>query len=173
MVTEGARTSRRQKLQYAALPWRKTPRGPEILLITTRTTRRWIVPKGWPLKNCTPAECAAYEALEEAGVIGTMAKKAIGTFLYDKHRKSGEIVPCKVEVFPMEVITRRRKWVEMNVRESRWCSCAEAMSLITDAGLLRLIAKFARLWKTATPRTAIDEGRTVVAPRKALQVSKR
>ena len=69
------------KVQYAALPWRRTKDGLEVLLVTTLTTRRWIVPKGWPLKNCTPAECAAYEALEEAGVIGTVAKKALGTFL--------------------------------------------------------------------------------------------
>ena len=133
------------KLQYAALPWRKTARGLEFLLITTRTTRRWIVPKGWPLKNLTPAECVAYEALEEAGVIGTVARRALGTFIYDKRQKSGKLVPCRVRVFPMEVVTQRRKWVERDVRKLRWCTCAEEIVLLSDAGLQRLVAKFARL----------------------------
>ena len=133
------------QIQYAALPWRKTKRGVKILLITTRTTKRWIVPKGWPLKNCTPAECAAYEAFEEAGVIGTTATKPIGHFHYDKRRKSGEVVLCKVAVYPLQVATQRKKWTERDARESRWCTCAEARTLVSDAGLERLIAKFERL----------------------------
>ena len=150
-MTGPARTSPAPKIQYAALPWRKTKRGLEILLITSRTTKRWIVPKGWPLKKCTPAECAAYEALEEAGVIGTVARKALGTFLYDKRRKSGKLVICKVEVYPMEVTTRRRNWMERDVREWRWCNCAEALELVGDAGLQKLIAKFARLAEGVAP----------------------
>ncbi len=144
-MTAGARTSPAPKLQYAALPWRKAKRGIEILLITTRTTKRWIVPKGWPLKNCSPVECAAYEALEEAGVIGTVARKALGSFIYDKRRKSGKLVPCKVEVYPLQVTTRRRKWMERDAREWRWCTCAEALELLGDPGLQKLVAKFARL----------------------------
>jgi 8-oxo-dGTP pyrophosphatase MutT (NUDIX family) len=144
-VTAGARAAPVPRLQYAALPWRKTKRGLEILLITSLTTKRWIVPKGWPLKNCTPVECAAYEALEEAGVIGTVAKKAIGSFLYKKRRKSGKLVPCKVEVYPMKVTTQRRNWMERDAREARWCTCAEAIGLVGDAGLQKLIVTFARL----------------------------
>ncbi len=149
MVAASARTKSTPKLQYACLPWRKSKRGIEILLVTTLTTRRWIVPKGWPVKNCTPNECAAYEALEEAGVIGTVATKSLGSFRYDKRRKSGKLTPCKVEVFPMEVVTQRRKWAERGAREVRWCTCAEALELIGDAGLQLLVAKFARL--AATP----------------------
>ncbi len=143
--------SRVPKLQYAALPWRKSKRGLEILLVTTLTTQRWIVPKGWPLKNLTPGECAAYEALEEAGVIGTVARKALGSFTYEKRKKSGKFVPCRIDVYPMEVVKRRRKWVERDMRKSRWCSCAKAIALVSDAGLQELIAKFAGLAKAAAP----------------------
>ena len=86
--------------QYAALPWRRR-RGHtvEILLVTTRRTGRWIVPKGWPVSGCSPGECAAREAMEEAGVLGVVAAKPIGVFPYRKQRKSGEQVRCRVEVF--------------------------------------------------------------------------
>ena len=145
MRAAAAPTARTPKRQYACLPWRRSKRGVEILLVTTLTTRRWIIPKGWPVANCTPNECAAYEALEEAGVIGTVATRVLGSFRYDKLRKSGIVIPCKVDVVPMEVVTQRRKWAERGRRELRWCTCDEAIELIGDVGLQRLIAKFARL----------------------------
>jgi 8-oxo-dGTP pyrophosphatase MutT (NUDIX family) len=69
--------------QFAALPWRRR-RGErlEILLVTTRRSGRWIVPKGWPIDGCSPRECAAREAMEEAGVLGVIAAEPIGDFPY-------------------------------------------------------------------------------------------
>lgn len=131
------------QIQYAALPWRKSGQDLQILLITTRNTRRWIVPKGWPVAGCTPGECAAHEAMEEAGVIGEVAEKTLGSFTYDKRRKSGEVIRCKVHVFPMEVLHQRRTWIEKTARETRWCSVEEALSHVSEPGLRRLIAKFA------------------------------
>ena len=61
--------------QYAALPYRETASGLEFLLITTRRTRRWIVPKGWPMDGHAPHAAAAREALEEAGVSGDVCEK--------------------------------------------------------------------------------------------------
>jgi 8-oxo-dGTP pyrophosphatase MutT (NUDIX family) len=129
-------------LQYAALPWRKAHGHVEVLLVTTRTSRRWIVPKGWPISGCKPAECAAREALEEAGVVGEVAAKSLGWFSYDKRLKSGDVLPCKVEVFPLEVVRQRRSWPEKDSRETLWCSIDDALARVPERGLRRLIAKF-------------------------------
>ena len=143
--------SRVSHIQYAALPWRETEGAIEILLVTTRKTGRWIVPKGWPLIDRTPSESAAYEALEEAGVLGDMAAEPLGSFRYSKRRKSGAIVSCKVYVFAMEVVRQRRSWAEQSARETCWCSLEDARARVTDPGLRRIIAKFARHrgWGTA------------------------
>lgn len=130
--------------QYAALPWRWTDDHLEILLITTLTTRRWVVPKGWPVAGCTPSECAAQEALEEAGVVGETAQSPLGSFSYAKRRKTGEIMPCRVAVFALEVARQRRTWPEKAVRETCWCSVDEALARVTEPGLRRLIARFAK-----------------------------
>jgi 8-oxo-dGTP pyrophosphatase MutT (NUDIX family) len=132
-------------VQYAALPWRRTAGAIEILLITTRNTRSWIVPKGWPLDGRTPSECAAHEALEEAGVLGEVATEALGTFRYNKRRKSGEFVPCEVHVFAMEVVRQRRSWAEKAARDICWCSLEEALARVTEPSLKRLIAKFGKM----------------------------
>jgi len=136
--------------QYAALPWRRR-RGDrlEILLVTTRRTGRWIVPKGWPVSGCSPGECAAREAMEEAGVLGVIALKPIGAFPYRKQRKSGESVRCRVEVFPLQVTHQLRNWPEKSVRQTCWCTAEDAAARTSDPGLRRVIAKFAEA--SATP----------------------
>ena len=139
-------------IQYGALPWRRAGEAIEILLITTRNTRRWIVPKGWPLLGRTPRECAAQEALEEAGVSGKVAEKPLGWFHYDKLRKSGEVVPCKVQIYPMEVSRQRSAWAEKAMRQTRWCSPQEALSHVSEPGLRQLITKFAKAFgKQSSP----------------------
>jgi 8-oxo-dGTP pyrophosphatase MutT (NUDIX family) len=130
--------------QYAALPWRRVEGRLEILLITTLTTKRWVVPKGWPLEGCSPSECAAQEAFEEAGVIGTMASKPVGSFDYRKRRKTGDEIACHVAVFDLEVERQRRAWPEKAMRQTCWCSVDEALARVSDPGLKRLIANFAR-----------------------------
>ena len=132
------------RVQYGALPWRATTRGVEILLITTQTTRRWIIPKGWPIPGLRPSECAAHEVFEEAGVEGEISNRPIGTFNYEKRRKSGDAVACKVEVFALEVFRQRRNWPEKGSRKTRWCSVKEALRHVSDPGLAKLIAKFGR-----------------------------
>src|SRR5882762_2078976 len=115
------------RVQYAALPWRMTNGSLEILLITTLRTQRWIVPKGWPVAALSPRDSAAREALEEAGVVGAVSEKSIGSFRYTKHRKDGESVPCKVEVFALEVAQQRKSWAERGARECRWCAAEECL----------------------------------------------
>jgi len=130
--------------QYAALPWRLTGDRLEILLITTLTTKRWMVPKGWPVNDCSPSECAAIEAFEEAGVVGTTSPKAVGSFDHVKQRKAGGAILCHVDVFALEVERQRRTWPEKAMRETCWCSVEEAVARVSEPGLKRLIAKFAR-----------------------------
>jgi ADP-ribose pyrophosphatase YjhB (NUDIX family) len=131
-------------IQYGALPWRRVHGELQILLVTTLNTRRWIVPKGWPIPGLAPSGCAAHEAAEEAGVNGDVQSRVYGSFHYEKRRKSGEVLSCQVEVFAMEVLRRRRSWPEKGARESRWCSVEEALARVSEPGLRRLIARFAK-----------------------------
>jgi hypothetical protein len=62
-------------IQYGALPYREIKSGVQILLVTSRNTRRWIIPKGWPQSGTPPHRAAAREAFEEAGVVGKSAKR--------------------------------------------------------------------------------------------------
>jgi 8-oxo-dGTP pyrophosphatase MutT (NUDIX family) len=137
-------------VQYGALPWRRAPDGIQILLITTRNTRRWIVPKGWPDEGRDPHECAAQEAYEEAGVVGDVTGDVIGVFTHKKQLKSGQMVTCRIHVFAMEVTDVCEEWAEKNVREAKWCSVSEALALVGDSGLRRIIAKFSRATATIT-----------------------
>jgi 8-oxo-dGTP pyrophosphatase MutT (NUDIX family) len=116
----------------------------EVLLITTLKTHRWIVPKGWPIAELAPHACAAREALEEAGVGGMICEKPVGSFRYLKRRKDGETMPCKVDVFALEVTHQRRTWAEKGVREFRWCTIAEALVSVGEPGLRQIISRFAQ-----------------------------
>ena len=80
--------------QYAALAWRPCASGGiEVLLITSRETRRWVIPKGWPIKDLRPHQTAAREAWEEAGIEGRTGARKIGVFDYDKRLSSGALQP--------------------------------------------------------------------------------
>ncbi len=149
-----ATASRPSNLQYGALPWRRTGQGIQVLLITTRNTRRWIVPKGWPAEGKTPAECAALEAFEEAGVRGNVAPEVLGSFHHRKQLKSGEMVVCRVQVFALEVTEAHDEWSEKADRELAWCSIEEALARVGDGRLRRLIAKFAQC-ASAQPATHV------------------
>lgn len=132
--------NRAPRLQYAALPWRRSNGTLQILLVTTRNTRRWIVPKGWPVPDCAPSESAAHEAFEEAGVEGRVGAEPLGAFTYEKLLKSGETVTCNVEVFPLAVVRQRRAWPEKGDRKADWCSIEEALARVAEPGLRRIIA---------------------------------
>ena len=79
------KTDRAIRVQYGVLPYQFTDTNSlEVLLVTTRQTRRWIIPKGWPIKGLKPPRSAAREAYEEAGIRGTVGAKSIGVFSYEK-----------------------------------------------------------------------------------------
>ena len=131
------------RVQYAALPYRQRGDGSlEVMLVTSRETRRWVIPKGWPIKGRKPHASAAREALEEAGLVGRVGKKAIGTYRYDKRLKSGNAVPCSVEVFPLEVKSQRKHWPEQKERDVRWFAPQEAADAVQETELRDIIRKF-------------------------------
>jgi 8-oxo-dGTP pyrophosphatase MutT (NUDIX family) len=133
-------------VQYAALPYRLNGNaGPEVMLITSRETHRWIIPKGWPQKGKTPHRCAALEAFEEAGVIGPVNKHSIGSFTYPKRLRNGAVVECEVRVFALEVKRQRKVWPEQREREVRWLSIGAAAKTVRHDELREIIRRLARL----------------------------
>ena len=128
--------------QYAALPFRYT-HDLEILLISSRETHRWVIPKGWPMKGRKPYAAAAREALEEAGVVGRIAKRSIGSYQYVKRLKNGAPLLCTVDVFPMMVSRQRDRWREQDQRTARWFPAEEAAMAVEEPELQALIDGFA------------------------------
>ena len=130
------------RVQVAALPWRKTDDGFEVLLVTSRGTGRWVLPKGWPEKREAPFEAAAREAGEEAGVDGAIAQQELGSFYYEKLLPSGMRWRCEVHVYPLEVDHVADKWPERKKRTRRWFRPVDAARLVTEPDLAELIADF-------------------------------
>jgi 8-oxo-dGTP pyrophosphatase MutT (NUDIX family) len=140
-------------IQYAALPWRLRGDEVQILLVTSRRTRRWIIPKGWPMDGLKPIDAAAREAQEEAGVTGVIDRTAIGQYCYMKQLRDGVEMPCRVEIFPLLVTEESPDWDEMEARERRWCSVAEAAGAVLEPQLKMVIRRFGARTSQARRRT--------------------
>lgn len=134
---------REPRAQTAALPWRRTAAGEvEVLLITSRETRRWVIPKGWPIKGLDASQTAAREAFEEAGVEGAVAKKKLGAFHYDKRLNSGRLQKVRVAVYPLEVEVERETYPEVLQREKLWTTPVAAAELVQEPELAELLRAF-------------------------------
>ena len=132
-----------QKLvQFAAMPYRLVQDELRILLVTSRDTRRWILPKGRPEKGIPSYEVAALEAFEEAGVSGRVSSRPIGRFSSVKHLRSGREIPTWVQVYLLDVETEHNDWPEMGQRERQWATPDTAAGLVQDNELVTLIHKF-------------------------------
>jgi 8-oxo-dGTP pyrophosphatase MutT (NUDIX family) len=128
------------RIQYAALPFKRNgDTDLAVMLVTSRDTRRWVIPKGWPIGRKAPHASAAREALEEAGVVGKVGRNSIGTYTYEKRLAGGTTVLCDVQVFPLEVKRQRKEWPEKAEREFRWFSPADAASVVREAALRDII----------------------------------
>ena len=139
-----AESDREPRVQSAALPWRRAPDGQvEVLLITSRETRRWVIPKGWPIKRMSSARTAAHEAFEEAGVRGRIAKNKLGVFHYDKRLRSGRVQRVKVLVYSLEVVSEGDAFPEFDQREKLWTRPEAAADLVQEAELAEMLRSFA------------------------------
>jgi 8-oxo-dGTP pyrophosphatase MutT (NUDIX family) len=114
----------------------------ELLLITSRGTGRWIVPKGWPVKGQTPAGSATVEAFEEAGVEGRAKPVCAGIYGYDKLKDDGSAVPVRVALYPLRVRKLRRKYPEGEQRKRRWFSRKRAAELVDETELKAVLKSF-------------------------------
>jgi 8-oxo-dGTP pyrophosphatase MutT (NUDIX family) len=134
------------RVQYGALPYRFTPMAAlEILIVTTRQSRRWIVPKGWPIKRLTPSKSAAREAFEEAGVRGKIGARAIGSFTYKKTAgQTADYPDYEVKIFPLLVRRQSATWPEHGQRVVQWVDPEKAISLIREPKMKAIVAKFAK-----------------------------
>jgi 8-oxo-dGTP pyrophosphatase MutT (NUDIX family) len=139
-MTGPKKTASGRRVQYAALPYRrKRNSATEVLLVTSRDTGRWIIPKGWPLKGKAPHKAAAREAREEAGVVGKINRRAIGAFSYRKRLKGGKVVVCEVQVFVLKVKRQEESWLEKGERKLKWLTRAKAAKAVGDSVLGTII----------------------------------
>lgn len=129
--------------QVAALCFRITKTGkPRILMITSRGTGRWILPKGWPIPGRSLAESAAIEAWEEAGVRGVPVDNCLGEFTYDKWRSELSPVPCVVRVYPVIVTALQDEFPERHQRQRAWTSPRKAAGLVQEKALKKILTRF-------------------------------
>ena len=143
--------------QVAALCWRTSQKhgsAVEVLLITSLNSKRWILPKGWPEPELGPAENAAREAFEEAGVMGKIGAQPIGSYHYLKEKKDGGGMPCSVEVFALEVTKQLDDWPEKNARKLAWLPLEQAAAKISEPGLRQLLKDFRKPQAVPRPRRA-------------------
>ena len=146
--------------QIAALPYRTE--GPRIdapvrvLLVTSRESKRWVIPKGNPMAGMLPHAAAAIEAEEEAGVSGLVCPTPLGSYRYRKRRGNGASLMLDVDVFPLAVHRELSSWKEQSQRERRWFSLPEAADAVDESDLRDLIRSFGPSeFKSAARRSGV------------------
>jgi 8-oxo-dGTP pyrophosphatase MutT (NUDIX family) len=128
--------------QVGALPWRIRRGSLEILLVTSRQTRRWVIPKGWRMANLVDSNAAKREAFEEAGVAGRVRRKPIGRYTYSKRAADRSQRNCVVTVYALGVLREHRGWPERTERTRAWFRPEEAARKVREAGLRAIIRAF-------------------------------
>ena len=113
-----------------------------ILLVTSRETKRWVIPKGNPGGGESAHTAAAIEAEEEAGVRGAVCPTPLGSYRYRKRRGNGASLMFDVDVFPLAVSQELPSWKEAAERERRWFTLAEAANAVEEPDLADLIRSF-------------------------------
>ncbi|MDF0600951.1 NUDIX hydrolase [Psychromarinibacter sp. C21-152] len=128
--------------QIAALPVHFDAKGRvRVLMVTSRDTGRWVVPKGWTMDGKKPWAAAEIEALEEAGATGCISKQALGVYHYDKVLDDGALQPCRVTLYPMIVQKLKRRWKERHQRKRHWFSPKSAAKRVNEPELSDLILR--------------------------------
>ena len=133
---------RPDRIQVAALCTKGDGEDKKVLLVTSRGTGRWILPKGWPVAGKSAAESAAQEAWEEAGVRkAKVSDLAVGSYRYSKVLQGGVKVPCEAKVYPIEVRKLAETYPEAGERRRKWVSPQKAAKLVQEAELKHLLYK--------------------------------
>lgn len=130
------------RTQFSALCYRCAGDRTQVLLVTSRTTKRWITPKGWPVSNQTPLQSAEQEAWEEAGVVGKGHDQCLGIYSYLKEMDEGEDLPCVVMVYPVRVKSLARSYPERNERKRKWFTPKKAATRVLEPELARILRDF-------------------------------
>jgi 8-oxo-dGTP pyrophosphatase MutT (NUDIX family) len=135
----GVRAMRSDRKQVGALCVRQADDGSaQVLLITSRGSGRWVIPKGWPMKRLKDHQAAALEAEEEAGVSGKVKSKPIGKYTYPKTAGARER-SLRVSVYLLSVRRERRRWPEREERRRAWFPVHKAAKEVREPGLRTLI----------------------------------
>jgi 8-oxo-dGTP pyrophosphatase MutT (NUDIX family) len=141
----GAASKRETRTQFGALCYRRTDKkksGVEVLLVSSRDTGRWIIPKGWPVDGETPAAAAAMEAWEEAGVRGRVHEVCLGHYSYLKWIDEEMSLPCIVAVFPIEVLRLDDDYPEAAERRRKWLTPKKAAQRLDEQELREIVQSF-------------------------------
>jgi 8-oxo-dGTP pyrophosphatase MutT (NUDIX family) len=129
--------------QYAALPFTERDGETIVLLVTSRETHRWVLPKGWAEKGLTGSELVAKEAFEEAGLVGEVAEEPIGSYTYLKRLPNDRTVSCQVDVFAMRVNRLLDDWPERGQRQRQWFTLAQAAMEVEEGDLVTMLLRLA------------------------------
>lgn len=142
-LPKGLKLEADQRTQYGALCYRFVRGKVRVLLVTSRSSRRWIIPKGWPIDSLTPVKTAAVEAWEEGGVRGKAENRCIGYYSYTKYAENGgKDLPCVVCVFPIRVKSLAKDFPERGQRRRKWFSPKQASKKVAEPELRELLRSF-------------------------------
>jgi len=137
-----------------------------VLLITSRETKRWVLPKGNRMKGLKSHEAASHEAYEEAGLVGIACPYAIGTYQYRKQRRNGTSRPATVDIFPFSVTTQLDEWPEKDERELRWFSPIDAAAAVDEPELGEILVAFTPpVWNPGIAERVVTAARRHTAER--------
>ena len=130
--------------QAGVIAYRVVDEKIQVLLVTSRETARWIIPRGNIAAGSTPAQAAKREALEEAGLKGAITSSMpLGMYTYFKKLPSGEARAATVEVYLLRVKEQVKKWPDKRERKCAWVSLAEAVEIIEEPGVVPLLNRLA------------------------------
>lgn len=128
--------------QVGCLCYKWVDKKLKVLIITSQTTQRWIIPKGWIQKKLGASGSAAAEAWEEAGILGICDKKKFGDFKNIKTLKDGYPLECIVDVFVMKTIAQKNEFPEKDKRKVKWIDPEDAENFIRNKSLIQLLKNF-------------------------------
>jgi 8-oxo-dGTP pyrophosphatase MutT (NUDIX family) len=141
-ITVGGAKKSDVRTQFAALCYRVIKDKVQVLVISSRGTGRWIVPKGWPMDGKTPAEAALQEAWEEAGVHGKVVSSPLGLYSYRKVQEDAPDFPCIAVVYAVKVKSLSKDYPEAGERQVKWVSRKKAAKLVDEPELSRILRDF-------------------------------